>query len=146
MTPATATTHRAPVRYFHGGIPDLKPGNLVLPPDITGTSRTLAEYSEQLADSDHVRRDRVYITTGRDVAKVYAAFYPDGALYEVEPDGETVPDPDCSVPGVSFECPAARVLRVIDPVVLLRARPVNAWVRQLNRSTDAAGQLDKART
>jgi hypothetical protein len=132
------------VRYFHGGIPDLKPGDLILPPTATGTARTLAQYSEQLADSGHVRRDRVYITTGRDVAKVYAAFYPDGALYEVEPDGDVVPDPDCVVPGVSFECLAARVLRVVDPVVLLRDRSVDAWVRQLNRATDAAGQLDAA--
>jgi hypothetical protein len=128
------------VRFFHGGHPGLKPGDLILPPATTGTGRTLAEYSEQLAGSGHVRRDRVYLTTGRDVAKVYAAFYPDGALYEVEPDGEMVPDPDCTVPGVSFECPAARVLRVIDPVVLLRARTVDAWIRLLNRATDTAGQ------
>lgn len=132
-------------RYFHGGIPGLKPGALILPPDTTGTSRTLAHYSEQLADSGHVRRDRVYVTTGRDVAKVYAAFYPDGALYEVEPDGERVPDPDCEVPGVSFECPVARVVRVVDPVVLIRARTVDAWVRLLNRATDTAGLLDGAR-
>lgn len=126
------------MRYFHGGIPGLKPGDLLLPPDTTGTERTLTTYGEQLG-SNAVRRDRVYVTTGRDVARVYAAFHPDGALYEVEPDGDTTPDPDCTVPGVSWECPAARVLRVVDPVVLLRGRSVDAWVRQLNRATDAAG-------
>ena len=131
------------MRLFHGGVPGLKPGSLLLPPATTGTARTLADYSEELGAA-HVRRDRVYLTTGRDVAKVYAAFYPDGALYEVQPDGELAPDEDCLVPGVSFECPAARVLRVIDPVVLLRARSVDAWLRQLNRATDTAGQLDGA--
>jgi hypothetical protein len=129
-------------RYFHGGTPGLKPGHLILPPATTGTARTLAEYSEQLG-AEHVRRDRVYLTTGRDVAKVYAAFYPDGSLYEVEPDGDLVPDPDCAVPGVSFECPAARVLRVVDPVVLLRDRTADAWVRLLNRATDAAEQAGR---
>lgn len=133
------------MRFFHGGIPDLEPGDLVLPPATTGTTRTLAEYSEQLADSGHVRRDRVYVTTGRDIARVYAAFYPDGALYEVTPEGDLEADPDCAVPGVSFECPAARVLRVIDPAVLLRDRTVDAWIRLLNRATDTAGQVDGAR-
>lgn len=128
------------MRFFHGGIPDLKPGDLILPPDTTGTPRTLATYSEQLADSGHVRRDRVYLTVGRDVAKVYAAFYPDGALYEVQPHGDLHPDPDCTVPDVSYEAPAARILRVIDPAVLLRNRTVDAWVRLLNRATDTAGR------
>ncbi|MFE9448351.1 hypothetical protein [Streptomyces sp. NPDC006739] len=132
------------MRFFHGGISGLKPGDLILPPAATGTTRTLAEYSEQLGAA-HVRRDRVYLTTGRDVAKVYAAFYPDGSLYEVEPDGDLTSDPDCAVAGVSFECPAARVLRVVNPVVLLRDRTVDAWVRLLNRATDTAGQTAGAR-
>ncbi|MEV7815589.1 hypothetical protein AB0P05_33500 [Streptomyces flaveolus] len=47
----------------------------------------------------------MYETIGRDVARVYAAFKPDGALYEVHTDGPLEDDPDCTVPGVSFACP-----------------------------------------
>lgn len=127
------------MRYFHGGTPSLRPGDLILPPATTGTGRTLTDYAQQLGAGQAVRRDRVYLTTSRDVAKVYAAFYPDGTLYQVIPDGELEPDPDCMVPGVSWQCPVARVLRVVDVAVLLRARPVEAWVRLMNRATDAAG-------
>ncbi|WP_439947236.1 hypothetical protein [Streptomyces sp. BBFR109] len=122
-----------PVKYFHGGIPGLKPGQLVLPPTTTGTGRTLAEHSEQLG-GEHVRRDRVYLAASRDVAKAYAAFYPDGALYAVEPRGHVEPDPDCSLPGLSWQCEAAEVLTVVDPVVLFRSRTPERWLRMLTPS------------
>ncbi|MDX3575932.1 hypothetical protein [Streptomyces sp. FL07-04A] len=128
-------------RYFHGGYPGLKPGDLILPPDQTGTEHRLSATSAELGAPAHATRtDVVYLTTGRDIAKVYAAFYPDGALYEVQPDGDLHPDPDCTVPGVSYQAPAARILRVTDPAVLLRTRTVDAWIRLLNRATDTAGQ------
>ncbi|MBP5906852.1 hypothetical protein F3K40_15445 [Streptomyces sp. LBUM 1478] len=127
-----------PVRYFHGGVPGLAPGGLLLPPETTGVERTLT--ADVLDMGGVARRDRVYVTTGREVARVYAALHPDGALYEVEPVGELVPDADCHVPGVSFECPQARVVRVVDPVVLERARPFEAWLRKLDRATDEAGR------
>jgi hypothetical protein len=98
------------VTYFHGGTPGLFSGEFVLPPATTGTSRCLADLP---MDAPAGRRDRVYVTTGRDVARVYAAFYPDGALYEVEPDDELESDPDCTVPGVSYQCPTARDGRVV---------------------------------
>ncbi|MCC9686932.1 hypothetical protein [Streptomyces sp. MNU103] len=75
------------------------------------------------------------MTVGRDVARVFAAMFPDGALYRVEPVGELVADPDCLVAGASWEVPAARVAAVVDPVVLLRSRPVEAWLRLLERAT-----------
>lgn len=124
-------------RYFHGGVPGLAPGGLLLPPETTGTARTLT--ADVLDMGGAARLDRVYVTGAREVARVYAALYPDGALYEVVPDGELVADPDCLVAGVSWECPAARVVRVVDPVVLERARPFEAWLRKLNRATGEAG-------
>jgi hypothetical protein len=126
-----------PARYFHGGVPGLRRGDLLLPPAATGTERTLT--ADVLDMGGRARRDRVYVTTGREVARVYAALAPDGALYEVEPLGELEADPDCAVAGVSWECPAARVLRVVDPVVLHRVRSLDAWLRKLDRATDEAG-------
>src|SRR5690606_14659303 len=131
-----AVSSPRPARYFHGGVPGLVRGDLLLPPATTGTERSLT--ADVLDMGGRARRDRVYVTTGREVARVYAALYVDGSLYEVEPVGELVPDPDCGVPGVSWEVPAARVLRVVDPVVLVRGRPVEAWLRKLDRATGAA--------
>ncbi|MEV5048209.1 hypothetical protein AB0N20_27330 [Streptomyces griseoincarnatus] len=133
---------RPPARYFHGGVPGLVPGDLLLPPDTTGAERTLT--ADVLGMGGRARRDRVYVTTGREVARVYAALFLDGALYEVEPVGELVADPDCAVVGVSWEVPAARVVRVVDPVVLARARPFGAWLRKLDRATAEAGRAVSA--
>ncbi|CAL9609381.1 hypothetical protein SUDANB1_05593 [Streptomyces sp. enrichment culture] len=125
-------------RFFHGGVRDLKPGDLVLPPSRTGAEQTLTATARELgASPEHARNDVVYVTTGREVARVYAALKPDGALYEVFPD-ILEPDPDCNLPGVSYTCPMAVVVRVVDPVVLFRERPVEAWMRKLNRATEQA--------
>ncbi|GGZ72917.1 hypothetical protein ACFOOM_01225 [Streptomyces echinoruber] len=128
-------------RYWHGGVPGRLPGDRLLPPAVTGTERTLTRYAHVLgASAERARRDRVYVATGRDIARVYAAFYPDGALYEVLPVGGMTADPDCLVDGVSWEYPAAVVVDVVDPVVLLRGRSVDAWLRLLNRATARAGE------
>lgn len=122
------------MRYFHGGAPGFKVGGLLLPPDRSGTTRTLSRYAAQVPDSEHAqRRDVVYLTAVRDVARAYAAFHPDGALYEAEPHGVLEPDPDHAVPGVSWQCPEAVILRVVDPVVLFRARTVESWLRMLTK-------------
>lgn len=118
--------------YFHGGYPGLKPGALILPPDSTSTEHRLSAVSAELgADTHATRTDVVYVTTGRDVARAYAAFYPDGALYRVEPQGESEPDPDCTEPGLSWQCTAAVVVAVVDPVVLFRTRTPERWIRML---------------
>ncbi|MCF3960327.1 hypothetical protein [Streptomyces fuscigenes] len=128
---------RPPARYFHGGVPGLAPGGRLLPPAETGAEGTTTAAAIELGGA--ARLDRVYVTTSRTVARVYAALLPDGALYEVAPDGELEPDPDCRVPGASWECPAAYVVRVVDPVVLMRTRSAEAWVRLMNRATAEAG-------
>lgn len=128
------------MRYFHGGIPDLRPGDLILPPDKTGTDHRLSAYITDADRAPHARRtDVVYLTAARNVARVFAALYPDGALYQVEPCGPVEPDPDCLTPEASWQCAAARVVAVVDAVVLFRDRPVEAWLRMLDRCGDASG-------
>lgn len=118
--------------YFHGGYPGLKPGDLILPPDTTGTERRLSATAAELdAPAYSTRTDVVYVTTGRDVARAFAAFYPDGALYRVEPRGDLEPDPDSGIPGLSWQCPAAEVVAVVDAAVLFRTRRPERWVRML---------------
>lgn len=124
-------------RYFHGGFPGLRPGGLVLPPDTTGSERTLSGIvAEHGGPAYAARRDVVYVTSLRQAARVYAAFYPDGALYEVQPEGDLAPDPDCLETGISWSCPAAEVLRVVDPVVLFRTRTPERWLRLLVRARE----------
>jgi hypothetical protein len=79
----------------------------------------------------------VYLTTDRQVAKAYAAFYPDGALYSVVPESPVDPDPDCREPGLSWQCPRAVVAAVVDPVVLFRSRTPERWLRMLASSIPA---------
>ncbi|WP_338683866.1 hypothetical protein QD712_25620 [Streptomyces acidiscabies] len=118
--------------YFHGGYPGLKPGDLILPPDLSGTDHRLSRTAAELGGPAYsTRTDVVYVTTGRDVARAFAAFYPDGALYRVQPHGDLEPDPDSGIPGLSWQCPTAEVIAVVDPAVLFRTRRPERWVRML---------------
>ena len=119
----------ADVRYWHGGVPGLRPGDELLPPTITGNKIALtARYVPSTVDADHARHDRVYLTTNRAAARAFAACYPNGALYIAEPIGATEPDPDA--PTVSIRCERARVVSVYDPCVLWSERG-HRWLRAL---------------
>lgn len=93
--------------YYHGGIPGLLPGQFILPPAETKQA-SLSDYG---AGGIH-RRDRVYVTTDPQAAALYAAMHPSkkGVVYQVEPQGELEPDPDCREPGLSFQCDRARIV------------------------------------
>lgn len=95
--------------YFHGGPRGIWPRR-ILPPDVTGAPTT-ADYG-----ADGVcRRDRVYVTTSYAAAAMFAALAPGGgAIYEVVPDGDVEPDPDCDAPDLSFACRSARIVRAVD--------------------------------
>ena len=96
--------------YYHGGIPGLKAGQRVEPPTVTGNR--WARSSDTVPGGG--RPDRVYVVTDRAEAEVYAAFYPGGGwIYKVVPDPPLTPDPDCLVPGLSWECSGATVRSVI---------------------------------
>jgi hypothetical protein len=108
-------------------------GSVVLPRSATGVGG-LAEYADQLGAPEYFRRDDVvYVTSVRDIARAYAAMYPNGGLYEVMPVGDVGPDPDHMVTGVSFMAPSAVVVAVVDPLVWVRSRSRDAWLRLLNK-------------
>lgn len=77
-------------------------------------------------DRDH-RFDRVYITTDRFIARCFAAGYPNGALYDVEPLGDIEVDPEHPA---NFAVPAARVRAVLDGYVRIERRgEIRRWLR-----------------
>lgn len=90
--------------YYHAGPVGLRE---ILPPTETGAVST-ASYGAGAV----CRRDRVYVTTDLLAAVGFASLLPPrgaGAVYEVAPLNPR-PDPDCNMPGLSFEAERARVL------------------------------------
>jgi hypothetical protein len=100
-------------KYYHGGVRGLKKGDKLLPPCTTGKS-TLLEYSKEIDPNGDQRDDRVYLTTYKKMAKLYAAMFPRGDVYEVIPDGQLEDDPDCLKPGLSYQCTSGTIKRVHD--------------------------------
>jgi hypothetical protein len=85
-----STTQKPITPYFHGGNRGLKVGDDILPPSNTDQESA----SDFGAEAVH-RKDRVY----------------NPVVYEVEPEGELEPDPDC-ISGVSFACPKAKIIAI----------------------------------
>jgi hypothetical protein len=98
-------------RYYHGGVRGLKKGDKILPPCTTGKS-TLLEYAREIDPNGDQRDDKVYLTTDKRWAKLYAASFPRGDIYEVIPDDDIEDDPDCLEPGLSYQCSSGTIKRV----------------------------------
>mgnify|MGYP001560151553 CR=1 FL=1 len=103
MTPTLESTRT----YFHGGQRGLRVGDFILPPAETKKLCT----SDIIANRVHCR-DRVYVTPDFNGAALYAAVQPVPMVYEVIPDGNLEPDPDCDLPGLSFSCLRAKIVAV----------------------------------
>lgn len=112
--------------WYHGGIPGLKVGDRLVPPSEHGKQATLSQYAAQIDNGQIMRQDRVYLTSAKDHATVYAAMYPDGAVYEATPDEGYTDDPDCSEPGLSIEATGATITKVIRAKVPLTPEIVAA--------------------
>ena len=113
-------------------VPGLRPGDAILPPSESATTRRLVNSARHSIPDDIARDDVVYLATNREVAKGMRRTTRTETLYEVQPDAEIEPDPDCRVDGLSWRCARATVLRVVDPVVLLRERPMH-WLNVVAR-------------
>lgn len=110
LAAAVELVEPTPPTYWHGGRPGRKRGEFLLPPQITG-----APSSSDFGAAAVHRRDRVYITTDKAAALLFAAGWPDGVVYECEPIGAIEPDPDCNAPGMAFQCERARIVQCLKP-------------------------------
>ena len=118
-------------RYWHGGVPGLRAGDLIAPRPagdighlVDGCPTCDARRAGQPLDADNNDPGSVYVTTDREYARLYAAGYPRGALYRVEPIGELVETTGLKDPYPSWAVPSARVLAVYDPVVELTVKQI----------------------
>ena len=94
-------------KYYHGGSLGIRRFAHVLPPVITGALSTADTGAHGVC-----RKDRVYITTDINAAKLFASANQQPCVYEVDPIGTLEDDPDCSQKGLSFQCQKARVKRI----------------------------------
>lgn len=137
-----------PGRLWHGGIPGLKPGDLIQP--VTDGQRRAhdgcptcrARNSGQPATHDPApaRPDRVYLTSDRLYARYYASLTGRGDLYVAEPVGGLEPSTEDHFP--TWTAPQARVILVYDRAVTLamgeRRRLLRRWIEADHQ---AAGTL-----
>ena len=122
------------VRYWHGGIPGLRPGDLIVPSapnylDNCPICQAKRAGINTPLDPLTVHPDSVYLTTDREYARFYASKFPRGDLYRVEPVGEPVASDEDRFP--TWRAPSARVAAVLDRCVTLthrqRATLLNRW-------------------
>ena len=107
MTSAPIQGTAKPVaRYFHGGNRGLNVGDYIMPPSETGRE-SASDFGAQIVH----RKDRVYVSTRQSDAQLFASASHEPVVYEVEPEGQLAPDPDC-VSGVSFTCSKAKIIAV----------------------------------
>jgi len=138
------------VRYFHGGIPDLNPGDLIKPHPprvVDGCPICVARAEGKnhvvpglgVVDPATKHPDRVYVTTDRLYGLFYASKFWLGDLYVVDPLGDVEASVEDRFP--SFTCEGARVLSVVSRAVRLTDRQrttlTNKWKR---RDEDARHQ------
>ncbi|RCG27233.1 hypothetical protein DQ384_26305 [Sphaerisporangium album] len=142
------------IRLWHGGFPGLKPSDLLLPPDQTG-SLTSARLLKGMGfdphangvEADRMRSDRVYLTTDRGLARAYAACWITqtggeyrlgrGALYVARPVGESWPDPD--MPDGCIECDRAEIVTVYDAAVRMTEREITRKMAAATRRRPVRG-------
>lgn len=133
---------------WHGGAPGRRPGEALLPPSVTGLQRTSAVLSLQAGQRQIAHRsDRVYVTTSRDLARVWAGQWSNeegrvgyGWLYRVRADhAQLEPDDDLlSLPGLSFQTPIAYVESVYARAVAPDQAAFRSTLERVLRDLEAA--------
>lgn len=124
------------LRLFHGGVPDLRAGDLIVPGrerrhhDGCPWCEARQNGGAHLGmDGPSQHQDRVYLTSNRLYAKHYASLWGRGDLYRVEPVGDLERSTEDTVE--TFMASSARVVAVLDRAVLLtmseRRRLYREW-------------------
>ncbi len=137
------------MRYFHGGVPGLKPGDLITPhpPHVVKGCKVCEARAQGLTattgdgkaiDPPTGRPDRVYITSDREYARWYASRYWYGDLYTVEPVGEI--QPSTEDPWPTWCVPAARVVSVYTRAVQLTPHQRRTLLRRWTAADRAHGR------
>lgn len=123
-------------RYWHGGAPGLRPGDLIEPRPVGDTRHLVdgcptceARRNGTQLDSDDNDPHMVYVTTDREYARVYAAGYPHGALYRVDPVGDLTDRAEHDF-APSWGCQSARVLAVYDAYVTMTRKQLERAMRR----------------
>lgn len=100
----------AGAEFWHGGIGGLAVGDEILPP----TAQAAGAPGHSALYMDEARADRMYFTTDRELARVFASIAlrgrGAGALYRVQPIGNVDTDPD--FPAVGLHARRALILDV----------------------------------
>ena len=107
--------------YWHGGRPGLRVGDVLTPGK--ASLHALRTYAERQAEYP----PGVFVTSDRQFARGWASTYgvrhgggQRGSLYQVQPDGELLRDPDYLIgPAVSWHCSTAVITRVAQVAVRL---------------------------
>lgn len=113
------------VRYWHGGIPGLRPGDLIVPSEPNYLDNCPVCQAKKAGINTPMdpltgHPDSVYITTDRDYGRFYASKYPRGDLYRVEPVGDLVASDEDRFP--TWRARSVRVAAVLDRCVTLTHR------------------------
>lgn len=117
------------LRLFHGGIPDLRVGDVITPhePNViddcpicqaraAGLTYTVDGHA---IDPPTGRPDRVYVTTDREYARFYASKYRLGDLYRVEPATPGDLEPSTEDPFPTWTTTAARITSIYSKCIRL---------------------------
>lgn len=104
--------------YWHGGVPGLRVGTVLLP---AGGDTFASQSARGASNGGHLTSGKVYFTTDELLARAYAqtlrvAGRGTGSLYRVEPLSAVERDPDYSEPSpaISFMADRARIVAVIE--------------------------------
>jgi hypothetical protein len=132
-------------RYFHGGVPGLEVGDLLVPGhhhfvDGCPVCAALQEGRPTPFDQPNQTPERVSITTDREYARHYASKYPQGDLYVVEPIGDLHASAEDHFPTWTVE--RARVTSVYARLVTLTPRQRLTLFRRWRRA-DREAELQR---